>query len=198
MVSLIGLRTRQDNWDKLRMSAHNTPSLVAEKCYHLIDQYASGLLINGAGLSTLSLRHAQTIHLLAASIKKLKNRSTVNESMEMFNFFLDGLNRRDPALAVQVAPQIEKYISIRNDAEITDFLTDDFNADGTISYPDKEIQENNLDQKEYEELTEEFAEFLKVREAAKSGNPSVEETPTEQSLFTYAPMQQENENPLAA
>ncbi len=55
-----------------------------------------------------------------------------------------------------------------------------------------------MDQKEYEELTEEFAEFLKVREAAKSGNPSVEETPTEQSLFTYAPMQQENENPLAA
>ena len=160
--------SKQDNWDKLKMSAHNTPSLVAEKCYHLIDQFASALLVNDTGYSSLSLKHAQTIHLLASSIKKLKNRSTVNESMEMFNFFLEGLNRRDPALAEQVAPQIEEYITIRNSASANDFLVEGFNPDGSMPFPEKELHEKWEDEMEYEELTSEFEEFLKIREARKA------------------------------
>ena len=155
---------KEDNWDKLRQSARNVPSLVAEKCYHLIDQYASDLLGTGVGYNTMTLKHAQTIHLLAASIKKLKNRSTVNESMELFNFFLDGLSRREPELARQIAPQIEQYISNRNDARIDDFLQDGFDDNGLMSFPAKEADEQCLDEKQYAELTRDFTQFLNTRE----------------------------------
>jgi hypothetical protein len=152
--------SQQGNWDKIRMSARTMPALVAEKCYHLIDQYTRSLLTEGAATSTLQLKHAQTIHLLASTIKKLKNRSTVNESMEMFNFFLDGLSRRDPALSHQVAPYIEEYITIREHAETNDFLTDEFNKDGLIPYPDKAMQEKDHDEKDNARLVHDFEIFL--------------------------------------
>ena len=178
--------SKEDNWDKLRQSARNVPSLVAEKCYHLIDQYASDLLGTGVGYNSLTLKHAQTIHLLAASIKKLKNRSTVNESMELFNFFLEGLKRREPELARQITPQIEQYISVRNDAQIDDFLQDGFDANGLLSFPVQEAQEQYLDEKEYKELTREFTQFLNNREVTTpventTPTPDIQPEPQQQS-----------------
>ena len=155
--------SQQGNWDKLRMSARNMPSLVAEKCYYIIDQYINSLLLEGntTTYSKLQLKHAQTIHLLATTIKKLKNRSTVNESMEMFNFFLDGLKRRDPVLADQVAPQIEQYITIRKNVETTDFLMEDFRHDGTLPFTDLELLEKSADEQDNAELYSDFEDFLK-------------------------------------
>jgi len=157
--------SQQGNWDKLRMSSRTMPSLIAEKCYYLIDQYANSLLVDGmsTNYSCLQLKHAQTIHLLASSIKKLKNRSTVNESMEMFNFFLDGVNRRDPGLAEQIAPMMEEYITIRKNVDTTDSLLEEFRQDGTLPYPEKEINENNADIKATQELMDDFEEFIKTR-----------------------------------
>lgn len=170
------------NWDKLRLSARNMPAIVAEKCYYLIDQYTNSLLQDGSSttMSSFQLRHAQTIHLLAASIKKLKNRSTVNESMEMFSFFLNGLSRRDPALAEQVAPEIEDYIQKRRKVETTDFLFEDFNPDGTLPFPEKEYTERWTDTKEGREIMDEYEEFLNTRAAAKPQTPATpeQETPT--------------------
>jgi DNA-binding XRE family transcriptional regulator len=156
---------KQGNWDQLRMSARNMPSLVAEKCYYLINQYLESLLVDGTAnkYCTLQLRHAQTIHLLATTIKKLKNRSTVNESMEMFNFFLDGLNRRDPELAEKVAPQMEEYIRIRKNCDTNDFLLEEFRQDATLPYPEEEIKESWQDEKDEKELAADFETFLRTQ-----------------------------------
>ena len=82
--------SQQGNWDKLRLSARTMPSLMAEKCYFLMDKFLVSSLQNGEDVSDpkAQLHHAQAIHLLAATIKKLKNRSTLNESMERFDIFL--------------------------------------------------------------------------------------------------------------
>jgi len=165
--------SQQGNWDKLRMSARNMPSLVAEKCYYIIDQYMNSLLTEGnaTSYSRLQLKHAQTIHLLATAIKKLKNRSTVNESMEMFNFFLDGLSRREPELAEQVAPQIEKYISIRKNVDTTDYLMEEFTHDGKLPFTDADIRERRSDEDNNEELLHDFETFLKTRKESQQNNP---------------------------
>ena len=156
--------SQQNNWDKLRKSARNMPSLVAEKCYYLIDQYASHLLVDGTPMRNFSLKDAQVLHLLATTIKKLKNRNTLNESMEMFNFFLDRLNQRNPGMAEQIAPHIEEYITARRGVESNDFLLDEFNKDGSLPYPEKQQMEKFADEKEYEELVDEFEQFMKTRQ----------------------------------
>jgi hypothetical protein len=154
---------RQGNWDALKMSAIHMPSMVAEKCYHLLDQYMSLLLSEANSMSTFTYKDAQTIHLLANTIKKLKNRSAVNESMEMFGFFMDGLSRRNPALAEAVAPEIETYISIRKNVTTADFMLEGFNETGKIPYPDNDIQEQLADQRDEADLARDFAEFMAAR-----------------------------------
>jgi DNA-binding XRE family transcriptional regulator len=158
--------SKQGNWDQLRMSDRNMPSMVAEKCYYLIDQFASNLLLECNSISNLQLKHAQTIHLLASSIKRLKNRNTANESMEMFGFFLDGLNRREPELAEKIKPEIEDYITVRKNVQTTDFLLEEFNHDGTLPYPVKEMEEKIQDEKDYNEMVTEFETFLESRKPA--------------------------------
>jgi len=148
---------KEDNWEKLRQSSRHMPAIVAEKCYYLIDTFTSRLL-QDPSLAFITLKDAQTIHLLATSIKKLKNRSTINESMEMFNFFLEGLKRKDPQLAADVLPEMEEYIAARADREVGDFLMDGFGKNGVMEYPDKETAEQYADTEDLEALEKQIRE----------------------------------------
>ncbi len=156
--------SRQGNWDTLKRAAEHTPALVAEKCYYLIDQFTSRLLTDGMAISTLSLKEAQTIHLLASSVRKLKDRSTINESMEMFNFFLTGLNRRDPELAAQIKPQIEEFITTRANNKVNDYLLEGFNSDGSLPYPEKQLEELYQDRLTYQQMERDYEAFVASRD----------------------------------
>jgi hypothetical protein len=170
--------SKQGNWDALKMSAIHMPSMVAEKCYHLLDQYMSHLLSESNSMSTFTHKDAQTIHLLATTIKKLKNRSAVNESMEMFGFFMDGLSRRKPELAEAVAPEIEKYMSIRKNVTTADFMLDGFNQSGKIPYPDNDIQEQLADERDEAELARDFQEFLAAQPTVPARQDRAPQAPT--------------------
>jgi hypothetical protein len=152
----IMLWCQEGNWDRLKQSSRHLPSMVAEKCYYLLDQLASYHLSEAAVMSTFSSKDADAINKLASSIKKLKNRNAVNESMEMFNYFLDGINRKDPELAAQVLPYIEEHISSRKDVTTNDFLPQDFNPNGTIKYSDKQLREQWQDDRDTEAYIEEL------------------------------------------
>jgi len=149
------LWSKQENWDKLRQSSRHLPAIVAEKCYYLLDHFTTGLLQNPDFLS-VSFKDAQTIHMLASSIKKLKNGSTVNESMEMFNFFYEGLKKKNPGLAAEVLPEIEEYITSRSDRETNDFLIEGFNQNGVAEYPDQETREQYADDADLKALEKEI------------------------------------------
>ena len=149
------LWSKQGNWDKLRQSARHLPAIVAEKCYYLLDHFTTALL-RDPSLPALSFKDAQTIHMLATSIKKLKNRSTVNESMEMFSFFYEGLKKKNPQLAAEVLPKIEEYITSRSDHETNDFLIEGFTQNGTAEYPDQETQEQYADEEDLAALEKEI------------------------------------------
>jgi hypothetical protein len=167
----VTLWSHQGNWDSLRRSARTMPAIVAEKCYHLIDHYISGILGDNYTAASINITHAQTINLLAGSIKKLRNRSTVNESMEMFNFFLDGLSRRNPELAAQVAPEVNEFISCRSTATVNGNLISDFTKDATIPFPEKEILEQYQDEKDINELNSEFEHFIQLRKEQTTTTP---------------------------
>ena len=157
---------QQGNWDKLRASARHMPAIIAEKCYYLLNAFADSLLREGIANVNFTLKHAQTINLMCTSIKKLKNRSAINESMEMFGFFMDGLKRRNPELAEQVKPEIEQYILVRENQDSNDFLLDGFNPDTTMPYPEAEIREQFEDEADNQQIMKEFAEYVKQRDTA--------------------------------
>lgn len=167
------------NWDKLRKSSRTLPAIVAEKCYHLVDYYAGGLLGDPCIAQNINFRHAQTIHLLASSIKKLKTGSTVNETMQTFNQFLGGLEHRHPELAAQVAPEVDEFIRLAAGPTATDHLTSGFAEDGTIPFPSHELLERSKDEQDAEELSRDFEEFLRSREE-RIDNPAQQEERSEE------------------
>ena len=160
---------QQGNWEKLRMSARSAPTIVAEKCYYLLNHYLNKMLVVDNILYNdnppVTIKEAQAIHLLTSSIKKLKNRSTINESMELFNFFHSHVKGKDPELAALMAPQIEEYITARRNVNMADHLLEEFNRNnGTLFFPIKERDEDFEDERDNPELEKDFEEFLKTRE----------------------------------
>jgi hypothetical protein len=165
------------NWDKLRKSSRTLPAIVAEKCYHLVDEYTSGLLADSYAAQNINYRHAQTIHLLATSIKKLKNGSTVNEAMQTFNLFLGGLEHRHPELAAQVAPEVDEFIRLTAGSKTTDHLTSHFADDGTVPFNQEDFTEKYKDEAEAETLNEAFEEFIQHRDTTTTDTSSPISTP---------------------
>src|SRR4051812_11513699 len=76
------LWTQEGNWDKLKKSATSLPSIVAEKCYLILDRYTTSLLDSASMGIHLDIKQADFVSKMASSIRKLKNRSTANETME--------------------------------------------------------------------------------------------------------------------
>src|ERR1700733_13289708 len=69
---------KQDNWESMSHAAQTMPSIIAEKIYSLLDHYLTECL-RCPEWTSANHKDAQTIYLLTSSIKKLKNRCTINE-----------------------------------------------------------------------------------------------------------------------
>ncbi len=152
IANLLGISRRSlhywvkdEHWDRLRQSATQLPALLAEKCYHifghLTDQYLSEL----RATKPISHKEADTLHKLVITINKLKNRSTLNENIETFSYFLDGLKQQSPELAQQITPYIDKYLTGRASIFTSQLAPAHYNAQGLIPVPDTDYTEQQLD-----------------------------------------------------
>jgi DNA-directed RNA polymerase specialized sigma54-like protein len=148
------LWVQQGNWDRLKLSSQHLPSMVVEKCYYMLNHYLDNLLSANGTISTFGPKEASAINQLATAIKKVRNRSAVNESMEMMSFFLDDVRRKDPTMAEAIMPFIEQYIAKRKDTNLADFLPANFNDQGFVNEPTDDIMEQWLDEQEHAKMEE--------------------------------------------
>jgi hypothetical protein len=114
----IGRRTlhqwiRQNNWDTLKKSATFIPSFLAENCYQVLGNYTEYLLSEDRKGEPLTTQEVNNLYRLTLTINKLKNRSTLCESMEMMQWFAEKVFQRDQALAQKMQPHIHEYIESR-------------------------------------------------------------------------------------
>lgn len=134
----------EDHWDRLKQSAEHMPSLMAEKCYHLLNHLTNNYL-QDYRTSSLKRDDIDALYRLTLTIQKLKNRTTANESMEMFALFQDGLQKRDPGLAKSVMPYIEHYLSSRTSVTAYHLTPAHFIPTGHVPPPEENLQEQKLD-----------------------------------------------------
>jgi DNA-binding XRE family transcriptional regulator len=151
------------NWERLKMSSNSMPIVLAEKCYYLVGHFTDHLLSRGSIDGAMARSDAETLYKLVLSIGKLRKGSTVNENMEAFTYFLESIKKKDPALAEQVLPHFEEYITQRKDLTETSFLPDGYTKDGWMQpappagqVKDKQPDEVDMEQvlKDLHELTE--------------------------------------------
>jgi len=189
---------KEQNWDRLKRSAAHMPSLLAENCYHLIGRFSRQLLSEDRIMRPVTHKEADTLHKLVISANKLKNRSTLNESMEMLGFFMDRVSRKSPELAKEIMPFVDDYINDRGNVYISDFYPQEFNEMGLIPKPD-DNEEVKLDLQDIFEWTEtgtilDIEQFRCMDEQpapqpAETSTATITETPTE------TPQAKETETP---
>jgi hypothetical protein len=159
----IHLWVREGDWERLRLSAQHLPSIIAEQCYYTLAHLTRHILSDARMGIPLTHKEADAMHKVALTIGKLKNRSTVNESMEMFSLFLDRLRRRDPQLTEKLLPHVERHISERRDVYISDFLPAGFDEDGYMPLKAKDYTEQRLDEQNERELHEKLINNASAR-----------------------------------
>jgi transcriptional regulator with XRE-family HTH domain len=181
----IRLWSQQDNWIRLRQAERHLPSMVAEKCYYMVDQFITSRLSENNNASNYSWKDADFVNKMASAIKKFKARSAINESMEMFNFFLEDVKRKDEKMAEAISPFIEDYFDNRANISIRDFQRSGFDEQGRRLWADeeKEIMEQWQDEKDDADILQamvearlEFQTHANAQHQSQSSNEEKEAT----------------------
>ena len=140
---------KEGNWSRLKDSATHLPSLLAENCYHIIGHLTESFLSERRLTNPVTHKEVDSLYRLALTVDKLKNRSTINESMEMFGFFIDGLRKKNAQLAADIMPYIDEYISARADVYAVDVMPANFTGiGGRIPWVEEDKTEQQIDARE--------------------------------------------------
>jgi len=166
-------------WDDLLASAAIMPSMLAERCYHLIGNFTERLLLKDPSEEPVTTAEANTLCKLVNAVSKLKKGSTISEDMETFTSFLSGLDKKDPALAQAVAPHVTDFIACKKTGGETQLLMAGFKEQAAQQDPAQRLHEAILDQQDAATILKEKMEAAgTVPSQAKPHSSSGQYTPS--------------------
>ncbi len=194
----------QGNWERLRKSAQHMPAIISEKLYYVLGHVADSLLSEHRVMKPCTRSEAETIYKLTLSINKLKNRATLNESMESFQSLLDQVKHTDPKLAEQMAPHMSEYFTRQSSIYSYTHAPANFNSMGFTPVPSVNQDDAKLDLQErfrmeqeemdamYPPYTEEQAQAADAEDAA-NGQAEMTDEEKEAAIKAYFRQQDQNE-----
>jgi hypothetical protein len=139
---------KEGDWNRLKQSAKYLPSMLAENCYHIIGHLTETYLSESRIANPVTYKEIEGLHKLTLTAKKLQNRCTLNENMELFGYFMEMVSQRNPELAQNIHPYIDEFISARASVYTQHVQPDTFNSMGRIPVPEEDITEKQLDRQE--------------------------------------------------
>ncbi len=139
---------KEGDWNRLKQSAKYLPSMLAENCYHIIGHLTESYLSESRMTNPITFKEIEGLHRLTLTAKKLQNRCTINENMELFGYFMEMVSQRDPELARSIHPYIDEFISSRASVYTQHIQPDTFNSMGRIPVPEVDNTEAQLDRRE--------------------------------------------------
>jgi len=179
------------DWEKLRTSARTMPSILAEKCYYLIGHFTDHLLSKESCHQSVTKADADILYKLTRIINLLKKGSTINENMETFTWFLEGLHKRDAQLAEAVAPYADTFISSRAATTPSDFVMNGYTRQGFKPFSEKDITEKWRDEQDAEAILDE----IRKTQSNNTNNTSAVETECIPSLHNTDQNKTDQNNP---
>ena len=139
---------KEGDWNRLKQSAKYLPSMLAENCYHIIGHLTESYLSESRLTNPVTYKEIEGLHKLTLTAKKLQNRCTINENMELFGYFMEMVSQRNPELAQTIHPYIDEFISTRASVYTQHIQPDTFNSMGRIPFPEEDMTEKQLDRQE--------------------------------------------------
>jgi hypothetical protein len=133
------------------------PAIIAENCYHIMAHLTNSYLSERRLTNPVTPKEIDALHKLTLTINKLKNRSALNESVEMFAYFIDKLKAKAPEVADQITPFVEEYLEERASVFAGDIMPPHFNDMGYIPMTTPgDTTEQKLDAQDYFDWDEEY------------------------------------------
>ncbi len=139
---------KEGDWNRLKQSAKFLPSMLAENCYHIIGHLTESYLSESRMTNPITFKEIEGLHRLTLTAKKLQNRCTLNENMELFGYFMEMVSQRNPELARTIHPYIDEFISARASVYTQHIQPDTFNSMGRIPVLEVDNTEAQLDRQE--------------------------------------------------
>ncbi|MCF8451061.1 MAG: DUF1804 family protein [Taibaiella sp.] len=143
------------DWDILRTTARNMPTILAQKIYHVIGHLTDKILTRDVAYETITKDEVNMLAKLVTTVNKVKIGSTAGENMETFTYFLEGLKVKDPFLAEELLPHVDDFVTAKATQAQSTFVLDGYNKDGSKPYPEKELLEKWQDEKDYDAIVAE-------------------------------------------
>ncbi len=140
---------KEGNWNRLKKSVNHMPAILAENCYlifgHLTEYYLSERRLT----NPVSYKEVDTLHKLTLTIKNLKSRATINESMQVLTCMLDNIKQHDEPLAEKITPYVDEYIAKRADIYTSDLMPEHLTGiGGRIPWEPEDRTETLIDARE--------------------------------------------------
>lgn len=139
---------REGEWNRLKESAKHLPAMLAENCYHMIAHLQEHYLSEQRITNRVSSKEIDALHKLTLTANKLSNRCTLNESMELLGFFMEMLRNKNGALADQIMPYVDEYMTTRAGIRTQHIQPDHFNHLGRIPWKEDHDPERIIDNQE--------------------------------------------------
>jgi transposase-like protein len=140
---------REGDWDRLKKSAEHMPAILVENCYHIFGNLTERYLSERRVTDPVKPVEIDALYKLTRTIKNLKSRAALNESIELCGHFIDMLHAKNPELAQAVMPYLDEYMTSRANINRDTLLPAHFTGlAGTIPHPDPDRTETLIDHRE--------------------------------------------------
>jgi transposase-like protein len=136
---------KDNEWTRLKTSAQHMPSLLAENMYLITAKLQSDMLAESHAYKPFSLEQLKMLDISTRVTNRIKNRSTLNESLELTAHFADFMQERYPAAAETVMPIIKDFLKSRAKVQPHTFMAGKLTTTGFTAQTETDIRERQLD-----------------------------------------------------
>ena len=116
---------KEGNWRQLKKSADHIPSKIAEQFYYMLANLNHEVLSRAHQPYPLT-HEGEQMRKISVCIRHIKNRQTINESIEAFTHLAEIISHKDPELATKLRPHIQSYIKDRADYKFADCISEEY------------------------------------------------------------------------
>jgi AcrR family transcriptional regulator len=136
---------KDNEWDRLKKSAQHMPSLLAENMYLIMAKMQADLMSESHAYTPVTPQEMKMVDMASRTIHRLRNRHTVNETLELQAHLMDYVQQHHPEAVATLQPIIKGFLKSRAKVQPHQFMAGKLTNTGAVHQSERDIQESQLD-----------------------------------------------------
>jgi AcrR family transcriptional regulator len=136
---------KENEWDRLKKSAQHMPSLLAENMYLIMAKMQSDLMAEAHAYTPILPQEMKMLDMASRTIHRLRNRHTVNETLELQAHLMDYVQQQHPEAVATLQPIIKGFLKSRAKVQPHQFMAGKLTDTGAVTQSERDTHESQLD-----------------------------------------------------